>query len=461
VFTGIQVSVGFADQWSALMGLLGHPWAITSDLSDLIALPFLLLSWSLLLPEMDDSKPALLPLQRTAVAGLSVFGLWSTVATSDIDSGIDVNDIWYSDVYGSVYINNANDFAISLFIRPLRDDLFVECYEVAADPGRLLSDDAFAEAQLWELPPQTNVALDIDNGSRACAAALVAGEGIPPQIVFFEGNDYPPTWYAGQTFDTDELERGAMAIRFEESGGVWIGGDAIRYTPNDDAPEQPEQCQASALESRLDWSQVGNGGRARIDALNLGPDGCYEIDLQLVEYQNEQIVDIGVAFPWYLCVPENAMPFAVDDYITADEVVGNVEMELSLQLLDPATLEVAYDDQGRALLSVHYLRGGHDPAVMDAELGRSLVPVQRNNCPWMTQDSCASVERPLYLGVFGGQDFLPVGQPATFEDTSSDMLRTAVLAYAQERAVLDPACSEGSNLPDYDIDLAILVEPMP
>ena len=460
VFAGIQISVGFADQWSALMGLLGHPWTITSDLSDLIALPFLLLSWKLLLPEMDDSKPMLVPLQRTAVAGLSVFGLWSTVATSDIDSGIDPNDIWYQDVYGAVYINNANEFDISLFVRPLRDDLSVECYEVAADPGRLLTEDAFAEAQVWSLPPRTNVALDI-TGNRACAAALVAGEGIEPQIIFFDSNDYEPFWHPGQVFDTDELDRAGMAIVFAEGGSEWIGGEEIRYTPTDATPEQPEVCEASPLEARLDWSKVGNGGTARIESINLGPDGCYEIDLQLVEYLSEQVMDVGVAFPWYLCVPEIAMPFAVGDYVGADEVVGNVEMQLKLQLLDPATLEVAFDDQGRELLTVHYLRGGHDPVVMDDELARSMVAVPRPTCPWMTEDSCATVERTMDVGVSGGQGFLPMGEATTFADNTSDMNRTAILAYARERAVLDAACSEGANLPDYDIDLAIIVEPMP
>ena len=82
VFAGIQLSTEFAAQWSALMGLVGYPWVITCDPTDLIALPFLLLSWTLLVPEMDPSKPALVPIQRTAVGALSVFGLWSTVATS-------------------------------------------------------------------------------------------------------------------------------------------------------------------------------------------------------------------------------------------------------------------------------------------------------------------------------------------------------------------------------------------
>ena len=82
VFAGIQISLPFADLWAGLMGMIGHPWVITSDLTDLIALPMLLASWKLLVPEMNAELPAFAPLQRTAVACLSLFGLWSTVATS-------------------------------------------------------------------------------------------------------------------------------------------------------------------------------------------------------------------------------------------------------------------------------------------------------------------------------------------------------------------------------------------
>src|SRR5690606_32074323 len=83
VFAGIQVSSGFAQLWSAAMGLLGHPWVITCDLTDLLALPFLWVSWRVLIPAMDPERPALVGLRRSAVAAVSVFGLWATVATSD------------------------------------------------------------------------------------------------------------------------------------------------------------------------------------------------------------------------------------------------------------------------------------------------------------------------------------------------------------------------------------------
>src|SRR5262245_14170325 len=37
VFSALQLSVPAADAWSALMGLFGFPWVITSDPTDLLA----------------------------------------------------------------------------------------------------------------------------------------------------------------------------------------------------------------------------------------------------------------------------------------------------------------------------------------------------------------------------------------------------------------------------------------
>src|SRR5690606_33767480 len=215
---------------------------------DLIALPFLLLSWKLLVPEMDPGKPALVPIQRTAVATLSVFGLWSTVATSD-GSGIDPDDRWYEDVSGHVFINNANDFTIALHIRQLSSDVAINCDEIGLDPGRLLTANAFGEAEHWELPPRTNVAIEfVHNG---CGAAMVAGEGIPPVIVFDDSMN--SSWFPGQSFDTTSLGSKGLAVQFGENGGEWVGNQMLMFTPRTAAPELPEQCQAPADESRLDW----------------------------------------------------------------------------------------------------------------------------------------------------------------------------------------------------------------
>lgn len=464
VFSAIQLSPAFAGQWSSLMAAIGHPWAITCDPTDLLALPFLLLSWRLLVPEMEAEHSVRVPLQRTAVAALSVVGLWSTVATSEIDGGIDESNVWFEDVFGRVYINNANDFDISLFIRPLREDIHVDCDDVASEPERLLADAAFGEAEHWSLPPRTNVAIEM-NTSRKCSAALVAGEGIPPQLIFVDNDVVVQQSFPGQTLDSvDLLPLNGMAIEFGEGGGTWIGGETWRYTPTDAAPEQPQSCEPIDGESRLDWSNVpANGLNARIEGLDLGPDGCFEFTMQRVEISDGVAVDIGNVEPWYLCAPEAAVPFAVGETVLVERSAALADAGVDVTELDPETLEVAADEQGRALRIARYMRGAADPGDIDTAVDQVLVAVPRASCPWLVAETCATVERGVDVAVLGGQSFFVPGEPEVFMDEGDPLtakVRTAVLSYARERAVLDGNCSPGSMSPPYDIDLSVIIEPL-
>src|SRR5687768_2023818 len=52
VFALINLSPACADAWSWLMGLVGFPWTITVDPTDLLALPALALGWRVLVPAM-------------------------------------------------------------------------------------------------------------------------------------------------------------------------------------------------------------------------------------------------------------------------------------------------------------------------------------------------------------------------------------------------------------------------
>ena len=85
VFAGIQLSTGFASLWSSLMALVGFPWTIVSDPTDLLALPFLWVSWRFLSPVM---KPVRSGWTRQAAETLLVaFGMLACVATSDEHDG--------------------------------------------------------------------------------------------------------------------------------------------------------------------------------------------------------------------------------------------------------------------------------------------------------------------------------------------------------------------------------------
>lgn len=85
VFAGIQLSVPFAALWSKLMGLVGFPWTIVSDPTDLLALPFLWVSWRFLTPVMKPVRPGWT--RQAAETLLAAVGMLACVATSDEDPG--------------------------------------------------------------------------------------------------------------------------------------------------------------------------------------------------------------------------------------------------------------------------------------------------------------------------------------------------------------------------------------
>ncbi|HVI03517.1 MAG TPA: hypothetical protein VM869_32710 [Enhygromyxa sp.] len=450
VFAGIQISTGFADLWSAAMGLLGHPWVITSDLTDLLALPFLWLSWRLLLPAMDHERPALVGLQRSAVAGASVFGLWATVATSDDDGrysdelcgGCETDETggWETDggwenVDGQVYIHNPNDFAININIRTLRPDVVLDCGAIASDPGRLLPDEAFGPAEHWELPPTTNVGVAMP---LSCGAAKVAGEGIPEQIIFSTELGWVTT-FPGSHESLDELSSAGAAIVFD---GVaqWSGGEQWRHTPKLDSAPAPETCLPDPGERHLDWSEISSQAVVEVLAMSAGLDGCHELELLPWSGAN-----MGESFSWYLCAPESAIRLEIGEYWDIDSQPNKV----TARLVDPATHQTQVDDLGRALRTLRFERGMNSAGSLIA-----TVALDDPSCPWNLADGCLEVARKLDL-VFGGVVALPGVPTVTVDD--SDMRHELIVGRARALALTAGECGS-SSLP-HDIDYALVSEP--
>ena len=463
VFAGIQLSPAFAGQWSALMGLAGHPWTITCDPTDLLTLPALIFAWRALLPEMEAGHSPLVPLQRSAALGLSVIGLWGTVATSDIDRGFDPNGTWFQDVEGNVFINNANDVEIALFIRPLRPEIELDCDKVSRDPGRMLSSELFGAAEHWQLPPRTNV--PISSEREDCTAAWVAGEGIGATVVFFRIDEHPLRWFPGQSFDANELDPSGMGLVFEGEGlAQWRGGDDLRFVPRDDNPEQSESCEPAPSEQRLDWSPTPAAGAFELLALELGIDGCHRLELQRVTLTAGEPAPSGAPFDWFLCAAEDAVPFAASDRLELGRSdTFSSERGIELILLDPQTLTPAVDDQGRRQLVARYRRGSATAndlrdLVGDGDL---LTPEERTDCPFPVLDSCGTAERAVDLSI--RNDVLVAGQTRVLDDVDSfqPLRRTLLLSYARERAVLEPGCADGATQLGYDIDIAVIEEPLP
>ncbi|MFO7562162.1 MAG: hypothetical protein R6X02_05935 [Enhygromyxa sp.] len=458
VFSGIQLSAGFAELWSAAMGLLGHPWVITRDPTDLIALPCLALSWRLLIPAMDPERPALVGLQRSAVAAASVFGLWATVATSDDGSGYDYDDdcrdcgtggeTWgddddegggWQEVEGQVYVHNPNDFAISLHIRTLRPEVMLDCEAIASDPGRLLPDAVFGPAEHWELPPSTNVGVRMP---QSCGAAKIAGEGVPEQIVFSTslGN---LRWFPGSHVELGELWHAGMAIVMDESGGQWVGGEQWRHTPGGSQPPLPEECLPEPGERRLDWSELPSSATVEVLSLAAGLDGCHELELRPWVGDSE-----GQSFTWYLCAPEPAVRVEIGEFYRITSATNSVEA----RLVDPLTHTPRVDDLGRELRTLRFQRALAHASGIPAELQASFV--ERPACPWSLVEGCLEVARKLDLQV-GEQPVVP-GQPSVSVDEHG-LRHELILARARSLGLTVGTCGSG-QLP-HDIDFALVSEP--
>lgn len=451
VFAAIKLSPACADGWSWAMGLLGYPWTIVVDPTDLLALPFLLLSWRSLLPHMDPESSPLVPLRRSAVAGLTALGLWSSVATTESPPPAPV----WSDVWGNLFLHNASDVSVNLHIRYL--DARIDCEEVALDPGRILTPEAFGDAEHWQLDP--GVIIGIDFGELPCSAVWVAGEGLDPTILFIDLDEYPTTWWPGFS-EEYESSGPELGLATDEIGRVsWIAGEDVRFVPLSDPLDQPQACEPSPAGSRIDWSQEVPQRAGELLAIDAGLDGCFELTLQEWELQGDTPVPYETPHAWYLCSPASAMPFVIGDLIRFDEMSGGSSgtRELSLTLLDPLTLLPAIDGNQVPQRRLRLLSGGTGPQFVGPAVGRDFESVDATNCPWSIEAGCATAERVAQLREVGTTDPFPIGEPVVF--SSSAIMRTMVLTHMRQRAVVDGECSEGAATLKYDIDLALVEEP--
>lgn len=459
VFAAIQLSPEFARLWSGLMGLFGHPWVITCDPTDLIAVPFAWLSWRLLIPEMAPERPALVGLRRTAVATVSVFGLWATVATSDDsgsyeecwncwdDTGTDggeTEETW-QDVFGHVYIHNPNSFDIGITIRTLAFGVAIDCHAIAEDPARLLPDHAFGPAEHWLLPPTTNVAIDL---GPTCGAAKVGGEGIQEQIVFLPPDiEHGVEMFPGSHEFIGALGHWGAAIVMDSDGSEWVGGEAWRYTPKTDSDPLPEQCTPDPNERRIDWSPLPNSYTVQVLSMTAGLDGCFEFELSPWTSNG-----YGPSVTWYLCAPEPSVrlePLSHYQLVSTTQPIPAIEA----RLLDPVTLEPAQNELGHPLFTARWIRGAYDAAAIPLV---NAVALPAGECPWSVSEDCPIVERNLDLSLAGGALDVAPGVPAVHLDATHRHEFT--LGRARSIGLIDTNCTGNGVAMPHLIDYALVSE---
>ena len=113
VFAAIQLSPSSALLWTSIMGLVGYPWTIVCDPSDLMALPMLALSWRWLVPKMSGDA---VWWRRGSEVTLAAIGMYFCIATSDTEQADPEPQIECIDQDGDGFCHTEdcddNDFAI-------------------------------------------------------------------------------------------------------------------------------------------------------------------------------------------------------------------------------------------------------------------------------------------------------------------------------------------------------------
>ena len=313
-FAAIQLSAVMASAWSDATALVGMRWTIWSDPTDLLALPALAASYALLVPAMR--APFASRGRRAVAFGLAGVGLLCCLATSPPDGPRE----GYMPIEADVYIHNSTGHDLIVRLYELRPDVALDCFEVATDPGLLLSRPLFDDANTWWMPPDTNIpawyrgSTGTSGDVRDCYAVYVEIDGLAPAVLFWRHGTPPIRTIPGQTTGESE-SAGAVIIERDQNVLSYdpIGLDSLTILEGGISVEVPSECEPQEDVDRVAWSTpLPSDGKQLIEAWDSGPDGCLGVSLRRVGTENTR--------RWYVCIPEASWPFSAGDEIYIQDI---------------------------------------------------------------------------------------------------------------------------------------------
>jgi len=450
VFAGINVSHGFANLWSGAMGLVGMPWSITTDPTDLLVLPLMPLCWALTVPAMRRGYRAwhdtasVGPAARYAAAGLGAF---ACIATSPPDEQWD-GELTYSPITADVYVHNTDDTQnLTLRVRPLADGVALDCFEVAQDPSALLLEPVFGEAFTWTLPPGTTAALEPNEPvvSRSCHAALIESDGFDSAVVFWDGVDIPRTSVPGAIDDISEYNRGAIAATPTEDGGTFTAAvhSNLVFELNSAPEEVLPNCERIDPGNRVAYSPAPSGTR-KLFSVETGLDGCFDLRVGGLE-DSEPSVN-----PFYLCLPEVEFPFIPGDVLKITQG-GSAAGVLSLEL--EARDGVSVEPGAEISLNIAHSRASY------SFLGLQTSGVFAFGCDPIGEDECGTAARRVNVQarLAGGDAMtLQTGAPNQLSGAGGETAEVFV-TYAEDFVVTHTDCYPGSLATGTDIEFVAVI----
>lgn len=434
VFACIQLSGAAADAWSAVMGLVGFPWSITSDPTDLLALPALLSSYAWV-PRLAQTGSAS---YRTGEVVVASAGVLACVATSPGPEGP-----LYSAFSTDTYLHNANPYDIVLRIRPLASSTTLDCDLAEEDPARYLRDGLFGEASAWTLAPDATMPVleSWERELRGCHAVWIDADNLPPSVIFWREGQIPEEWVDGTGITPDT--RGWISIAYDDGGSGEYETEESLVFPIGELPiiDAADACTPTGPESRLAWGGVPTG-EWRLGAASEGPDGCLQLDLRTgFEDELDQQGKL-----WELCLPPGAFPFEAGDILKLRQLglgVGNEAAEL--MRLDPLT--------GAPGTTMVVWRGDASATVFDVQ----PIVTLRAQCDAIAGDACGTVRQAVDVSIAGGgfETAQLSARPDASVVTNSDTHQLEVfLVHGSERLIANPDCS--GDPVGYDIELVAI-----
>jgi len=235
VFSAIQLFPGAADLWTDSLALLGQPFYVWPDPTDLLALPMLFISFRYL----GERRNAQVRLRgRRVLAGaVMIAGLLACMGSSPkwIRHPATDRPAFEADVY----LHNAT--GVHLIIdQSLHAPEALDCAAAALDPTGYFTrsewvdgwgEPSWSNELGWEIPPDMGIpafereAWEDAHAVEPCYAVRVTGESTPPVIFFWQAGDVP----RHTIVHGDQTQAGAVILELAPLGSAY----EYRFAPVD------------------------------------------------------------------------------------------------------------------------------------------------------------------------------------------------------------------------------------
>ena len=436
VFSAIQLSAPAADAWSALMGLVGFPWAITSDPTDLLTLPMLAVSYAWV-PQLARTRLTASQAGEVAVASAGVVACVATSPGGPIEP-------FYSSFEADTYIHNANDYDIVLRLRQLDPEVLLDCDLAEEDPAGYLREALFGNAEAWTLAPDATMPV-IDEWSRTaaqCHAVWIDADNLAPSVIFWREGQFAYDWIDGTGITPDT--RGWISIELDEEGpGRYETEEELVFAIEPLPPiEEHDACTPTGPAQRLAWGTPPSG-EWRLGAASEGPDGCVQLDLR-TGFEDE-LEEEGRS--WELCLPRGAFPFEEGELLKLRQLgLGTNNDAVEVTALDPNT--------GEAGTSLIAWVGNANATVF----GVQPLVNPSVDCVPVVEETCGTVRQAAQVSLAGGGfDTADLSSDPTVATTTQSETETldVYLVHASTRLIVAPACGDDNTLGN-DIELVAI-----